>query len=133
MVGAKEGRALRGAAKAELTVKQRMAAELLGMGASRREVAAQVGVAESTLRAWGQNLAFCRARDQAMESFVRGMCPKAWEALVRQLEDEDKRIVQQAAERLLKLADGLESLEKGAVQVVFLHMPPPGEAASDAD
>lgn len=99
-------------------------------GLSQREAAGRVGVTESTLRNWLRMEAFAALRRETMERLLEETRPRVLEVLKRQLEDEDKRIAQQAANHLMKLAEAArEKEETGAVQVRFLYMPRPGEAS----
>lgn len=108
-----------------LTPKQRMAAELLGSGMSRREAAERVGVHETTISHWRKNPAFCELREETLAAFIGEMRMRAWDVFARQLEDEDKKIAQQAAAQVLKLAEQTVERDKPAI-VRFLYMPMPG-------
>jgi len=114
-----------------LTPKQRMAAELLGGGMTRREAAERVGVHENTVSNWLRLGAFRTARDEAVDALVLEMRPKAWDVFARQLEDEDKKIAQQAASQVLKMAEGQDKALEKTVSVRFLYMPRPGEVADE--
>ncbi|MDR0929787.1 MAG: hypothetical protein LBM74_08800 [Oscillospiraceae bacterium] len=108
-----------------LTPKQRLAAELLGMGRTQREAAAQAGVHERTVSNWMRLPEFRQACDEATGAFVQAMRPRAWDVFARHLEDDDKKIAQQAAAQVLKIAEGGQGA--GSVVVAFAHMPRPGE------
>ncbi len=110
-----------------------MAAELLGSGKTRREAAEAIGVSERSIYNWRNDPAFREAVLDAERAFVAEMRPRAWELFSRHLLDDDKKIAQQAATQVLKVAEDLK--ENGAekqVVVHFLYMPRPGEPEADA-
>ena len=120
--------------KRVLTPIQRMAAELLGSGMRGREVALQVGVHQETITKWKRTAAFREAVQEAAETFIADMRLKALDVFYQHLEDQDKKIAQQAASQVLKLSEALkESSQDREVSVTFLHMPRPGEVMDKQD
>ncbi len=114
---------------AKLGARQRMAAELLGCGVTRREAAERLGVSERTITNWRGLSGFQEAADEAERAFVAQMRPRAWDVFSKHLEDEDKKIAQQAAGQVLKMAESMMAQEsEKAVYVWFSNMPRPGEA-----
>lgn len=120
--------------KRSLTPNQRMAAELLGSGKKRREVAIEVGVHEETITKWKRSLMFREAVREAADTFITDMRLKALDVFSKHLEDDDKRIAQQAAGYVVKLSENLaEKEQEKQVLVSFLGMPKPGEVSDDPD
>lgn len=120
--------------KCPLTPAQRMAAELLGSGMKRRDAAQQVGVHEETITKWKRVPAFREAVGEAAETFIADMRLKALDVFSKHLEDGDKRIAQQAAGQVLKLAESLaEKEQEKQVIISFAHMPKPGEVTEDRE
>ena len=120
--------------KRQLTPNQRMAAELLGGGMKRREAALQVGIHEETITKWKRTEVFREAVREAADTFITDMRLKALDVFSKHLEDDDKRIAQQAAGYVVKLSEGIaEREQEKQVNVSFLYMPKPGEVKDDPD
>lgn len=118
--------------KCSLTPVQRMAAEMLGSGMKRKDVAQHVKVHEETITKWKRVPAFREMVGLAAEAFIEDMRLKALDVFAQHLEDGDKRIAQQAAGQVLKLAEGLMDKEQDRqVTVTFANMPKPGEVMED--
>ena len=114
--------------KRQLTPNQRMTAELLGSGMKRREAAQQVGIHEETITKWKRTEVFREAVREAADTFITDMRLKALDVFSKHLEDDDKRIAQQAAGYVVKLSESLAEREhEKQVNVSFLYMPKPGE------
>jgi transposase-like protein len=119
--------------KRQLTPNQRMAAELLGSGMKRKEAAQEVGVHEETITKWKRSVEFREAVREAADTFITDMRLKALDVFSKHLEDDDKRIAQQAAGYVVKLSESLAEKEyEKQVHISFLYMPKPGEVQEDS-
>ena len=85
-----------------LSVKQLQAAALIGIGRSHKEVAQEIGVAESTIRCWLHENEFrMEVRDEMHEKLVFASA-KALDVLISQLDSSNPYVAQNSARFLME-------------------------------
>jgi hypothetical protein len=109
----------------KISPKQKYAAEMLGLGASIDDVAAEMGVKPATIRRWAKENDFLKARDEAMYDRLGSLVPVAMEVFAGILTGKDKWAALQAARELFNLDDRRRAKSQ-TIEVIFKGMPEPG-------
>lgn len=109
----------------KISPKQKYAAEMLGLGASIDDVAAEMGVKPATIRRWAKENDFLKARDEAMYDRLGSLVPVAMEVFAGILTGDNKWAALQAARELFNLDDRRRE-KNNTIEVIFKGMPEPG-------
>jgi DNA-binding XRE family transcriptional regulator len=120
-----------GAKNLVLTPRQRLAAQHVASGRTHKEAAELVGVTAKTMSAWNKQPDFRRAVAEGLQVELGDIGMEALQTMVRLMRSSRSERVQQMAARDLLTRAGVSTAEAdaaGGVQVVFAHMPRPGEA-----
>lgn len=102
-----------------LTARQARAAAMLGSGESLGAVCKEVGITRGTLNRWEQREDFQKIRTECYERTLSGVVPQAVKVLVDQLVDKNPWVAQNAASRLLSVAQAAQGTKDTGITVEF--------------
>lgn len=102
-----------------LTARQARAATMLGSGDSVGDVCKAVGISRATLNKWEQREDFNKIRQECYDRTLSGVVPQAVRVLVNQLGSKNDWVAQNAASRLLSVAQSAQGSKDTGITVEF--------------
>ena len=102
-----------------LTARQARAATMLGSGDSVGDVCKTLGISRATLNKWEQREDFNKIRQECYDRVLSGVVPQAVKVLVDQLRSKNDWVAQNAASRLLSVAQSAQGKAEAGITVEF--------------